>query len=66
MSEITVRNLKNKLENVLNQLDDLEDDQKLKLVGNTYFIGNPRIFLGITDHQGGYLEQYCLDSTMAY
>ena len=65
MSEITVRNLKNKLENVLSQLDDLEDDQKLNLVCNTYFLGHPRLFLGIAGYEGGYLALDCIEDSLA-
>ncbi len=65
MSEITVRNLKNKLENVLSQLDDLEDDQKINLVSNTYFLGHPRLFLGIAGYEGGYLALDCIEDSLA-
>jgi len=64
MSEITVRNLKKKLENVLSQLDDLEDDQKINLVSNTYFLGHPRLFLGIAGYEGGYLALDCIEDSL--
>ena len=56
MSTISVEKLKNKLQSVIDDLDNLEDNQKLKLTSNTYFLGGSRFFVGIAGCNGGYLD----------
>ena len=56
MSTISVEKLKNKLQSVIDDLDNLEDNQKLKLESNTYFLGGSRFFVGIAGYDGGYLD----------
>lgn len=56
MSEITVAKLKEKLQNVIDDLNKLDDDEKLSLESNTYFLNGSRFFVGITGYDGGYLD----------
>ena len=60
MSRITVKELKDRLNGVLDDLNDLDDDQELSLVSNTYFLGNSRMFLGLAGYDGGYLDLGCV------
>jgi len=53
---IKVSKLKDILQTALNTLDELEDDQEIRLVSNTYFLGNPNVFIGIAGYNGGYLN----------
>lgn len=54
---MTVVELKRKLEQALNTLEDFEDNQKIKMVSNTYFLGNScRTFLGLSGYNGGYIN----------
>lgn len=56
MSEITVAKLKEKLQNVIDDLNELNDDEKLSLESNTYFLNGSRFFVGISGYDGGYLD----------
>ena len=56
MSEITVVKLKEKLQNVINDLNELDDAEKLSLESNTYFLNGSRFFVGIAGYDGGYLD----------
>jgi len=56
MSEITVAELKEKLQNVIDDLNELDDDKKLSLESNTYFLNGSRFFVGISGYDGGYLD----------
>ena len=51
-----VNELREKLKQALNILDDYDDDQKVKMVTNTYFLGGCRTFLGISGYNGGYIN----------
>ena len=53
---IKVSKLKQILENALSDLEGLDDDQEVKLVSNTYFLGHTNYFLGISGYDGGYLD----------
>lgn len=53
---IKVSKLKQILENALSDLEGLDDDQEVKLVSNTYFLGHANYFLGISGYDGGYLD----------
>ena len=41
-------------------IDELEecydDDDKIRMVSNTYFLGNANMFLGIAGYNGGYIN----------
>lgn len=56
MSTISVAKLKEKLQSVINDLNELDDDKKLSLESNTYFLSGSRFFVGITGYDGGYLD----------
>ena len=56
MSTISVAKLKEKLQSVINDLNELDDDKKLNLESNTYFLNGSRFFVGITGYDGGYLD----------
>lgn len=54
---ITVKDLKEKLQNVIDDLEqNYDDEQKIRMVSNTYFLGNANMFLGIAGYNGGYLN----------
>lgn len=53
---IKVSRLKDILQITLNELDNYEDDQKISLVSNTYFLGHANYFIGISGYDGGYLD----------
>ena len=53
---MTVAELKTKLQRALDNLDNYEDDQPVKMVSNTYFLGECRMFLGISGYEGGYIN----------
>lgn len=60
-----VYQLKQQLESYLNILEDYEDEMELKLVSNTYFLGNPKYFLGIAgSYDGGYLNLDSLEENI--
>lgn len=56
MSEIKVAKLKEKLQKVINDLDNFDDNEKLSLEPNTYFLNESRFFVGIAGYDGGYLD----------
>lgn len=56
MSTISVAKLKEKLQSVINNLNELDDDKKLNLESNTYFLNGSRFFVGIAGYDGGYLD----------
>ena len=56
MSTISVAKLKEKLQDVINDLNELDDDKKLNLESNTYFLNGSRFFVGIAGYDGGYLD----------
>ena len=58
---ITVGKLKQVLQDAIDSLDGYEDEQKIHLVSNTYFINNARYFLGISGYNGGYCNLSTLE-----
>ena len=56
MSTISVAKLKEKLQNVIDDLNELDDNEKLSLESNTYFLNGSRFFVGISGYDGGYLD----------
>lgn len=54
----TIKDLKNFLEDLLENLNEnYDDDQKVEKVSNTYFLGHPNYFLGIAGYyDGGYIN----------
>ena len=53
---IKVSRLKEILQTALDELNNYEDDQKISLVSNTYFLGHANCFIGISGYDGGYLD----------
>lgn len=51
---ITVGELKDILQTAIESMEDLDDNQKISLVSNTYFLGNANHFIGISGYDGGY------------
>lgn len=51
-----VYELKEQLASYLETLEDYDDDLEIRLAPNTYFLGNPRYFLGVAGYDGGYLN----------
>ena len=58
---MTVKELKELLEEKLDILNEYEDEQKIKQVTNTYFLGGTRYFLGIAGYDGGYIDLHHLE-----
>lgn len=59
---MTVIRLKSLLSDALELLQGYDDDQKVKMVSNTYFLKGAYCFLGITGYDGGYID---LDNPIA-
>lgn len=59
-----VRKLKELLEDILQTLENYEDEQEIKEVTNTYFLGNAKYFLGISGYDGGYINLSQLDENI--
>lgn len=53
---MTVKGLRAKLQRALNNLEDYDDDQEVRMVSNTYFLGDCSFFLGISGYDGGYIN----------
>ena len=53
---MTVKGLKAKLQRVLDELENYDDDQEVRMVSNTYFLGDCRLFLGVAGYDGGYIN----------
>ena len=53
---MTVKKLKMILRSTLEDLEDYDDDQEVKMVSNTYFLGSVRYFLGVSGYDGGYIN----------
>jgi len=53
---ITVGELKDILQTAIESMEDLDDNQKISLVSNTYFLGNANHFIGISGYDGGYCD----------
>lgn len=53
---MTVAELRRKLERAIYILDDYKDNDKIKMVSNTYFLDDCRVFLGIGGYNGGYIN----------
>ena len=53
---MTVKKLRKVLESVLRDLNNYDDDAEVKMVSNTYFLGDCRYFLGVAGYDGGYIN----------
>lgn len=51
-----VKELKEKLQNIINTLEEYNDTDEVKKVSNTYFLNGARLFLGIAGYDGGYID----------
>ena len=51
-----VAELKEILEDALHDLEEYDDDKEVRLVSNTYFLGDCYCFLGISGYDGGYVN----------
>ena len=56
MGKITVGKLKEQLKEIIETLDDYEDDCKIMLEPNIYFLGACHSYLGLSGYNGGYLS----------
>ena len=52
---MTIKELKELLEEKLEILEQYDEDKKIRLVSNTYFLGDTKYFLGVAGYNGGYL-----------
>lgn len=51
-----VKELRRRLESMLDTLEGYDDDREVKMVSNTYFLGACRTFIGISGYDGGYVN----------
>lgn len=51
-----VKDLRELLEEKLEQLENLDDEAEIKMVTNTYFLHGAYHFLGIAGYNGGYID----------
>ena len=56
-----VKDLKELLEEKLEELEEYEDDDEIKMETNTYFLNGARHFLGIAGYDGGYINLEYID-----
>jgi len=53
---MNVKTLKRVLQTTLDSLEDKNDDAKIRLESNTYFVNGAKYFLGVSGFDGGYLD----------
>ena len=53
---MTVKSLRMKLNRFLNILEGYDDEAEVKMVSNTYFLGDCSYFLGVSGYDGGYIN----------
>jgi hypothetical protein len=53
---MTIKQLKRVLANALEECESFDDDRKLYLQSNTYFVNGANYFLGVSGFDGGYLD----------
>lgn len=53
---MTAEELKSRLQEIINELDELDDSQEIRMVTNTYFLGDCRMFIGVSGYNGGYIN----------
>ncbi len=53
---MNVSELKEILNNALNTLKKYDDDKHVRMVTNTYFLGDCWYFLGVSGCEGGYID----------
>lgn len=51
-----VKELKEMLLEYVDVLEQYEDDNEVKMVTNTYFLSDNRVFLGMAGYNGGYIS----------
>ena len=60
---LTVADLKEKLQSVIDDLEqNYDDEQKISMVSNTYFLGHANLFLGISGYDGGYIDLHNIET----
>lgn len=53
---MTVKELKDLLTSILNNLDEFDDSDEIRKETNTYFLDGAKYFLGISGYDGGYID----------
>lgn len=53
---MTIAQLRDKLQSIIDNLDEYDDDKEVNVVSNTYFLGHPYYFLGMAGRDGGYVN----------
>ena len=53
---MTVEKLKSILNRILENLQDYEGSEEVRMVSNTYFLGGCKYFLGVSGYDGGYID----------
>ena len=51
-----VKELKDLLSSILDNLDNFDDDDEIRKETNTYFLNGAEYFLGIAGYNGGYID----------
>lgn len=57
-----IKELREYFEGLVEELEGYDDDLEIKMVSNTYFLGNPLHFLGIAGYDGGYINLDAIDA----
>lgn len=58
---MTVKELKELLQEKIDILEQYEDNDEVKMVSNTYFLKGATHFLGISGYDGGYISLSSLE-----
>lgn len=53
---MNVKKLKEILYTILDELEEIDEGEEVKLYSNTYFMGYPYYFLGISGNNGGFIN----------
>lgn len=53
---MTVKELKDLLSSILDNLDNYDDNDEIRKETNTYFLNGAKYFLGISGYNGGYID----------
>jgi len=63
---MTIKQLKAVLQKALSDAEDFDDNEKLHLESNTYFVNGARFFLGVSGYDGGYLDLEEISSAIEF
>lgn len=61
---MNVGELKELLNNWLETLEDYEEEDTIKMEGNTYWLRGARYYLGVAGSDGGFINLSCLEEVI--